>query len=88
MSSADFFFQKDVSGILSDCKTEWIQIKLDVLLGLIWAQNVCKGCQQLNIGVYSLVVSFDSEVFDIQRVQDSCVLDFVIFFSDITECWI
>ena len=34
---------------------------------------------------YSLVVSFDSGVFDIQRVRDSCVLDLANFFSDRTE---
>ena len=49
---------------------------------MFWVRIVCKGFQQLNIGVYSLLVSFDSEVFDIQRVQDSCVLDFAnLFFS-------
>ena len=62
-----------MSGILSDCKTDRIQIRLDVLLGLIWVQIVCKGFQQINIGVFSLVVSYDSEIFDIQGVQDSCV---------------
>ena len=32
--------------MLSECQTVWIQIRTDVLLVLIWIQNVCKGYQQ------------------------------------------
>ena len=50
LSSADFFqnqfFRKILSGIRSECQTVWIQIRPDVLSGLIWVQTVCKGHQQ------------------------------------------
>ena len=52
LSSADFFqnqcFWKILSGIFipSECQTVWIQIRPDILSGLIWVQTVCKGCQQ------------------------------------------
>ena len=50
LSSADFFqnklFRKILSGILLECQTVWIQIRPDVLLGLIWVQTVCKSYQQ------------------------------------------
>ena len=48
--SADFFqnqlFWKILSGILSECQTVWIQIRPDILSGLIWVQTVCKDYQQ------------------------------------------
>ena len=44
--SADFFqnqfFQKILSGIPSECQTDWIQIRPDILSGLIWVQSVSK----------------------------------------------
>ena len=33
--------------IPSGCQTAWIQIRLDILSGLIWVQTVCKGYQQM-----------------------------------------
>ena len=36
------FFQKILSGIPSKCQTDWIQIRPDILSGLIWVQTVCK----------------------------------------------
>ena len=39
-----FFFI--LKGIPSECQTVWIQIRSDVLSGLIWIQTVCKGYQQ------------------------------------------
>ena len=51
--SADFFqnqlFRKNLSGILSECQTVWIQIRPIILSGLIWVQTVCKGYQQMTI---------------------------------------
>ena len=32
------------------CQTSWIQIMLDVLLGLVWVQSVCKGYEQTTLG--------------------------------------
>ena len=50
LSSAAFFqnqpFQKILSGSLSECQTVWIQIRPDILSGLIWIQPVRKGYQQ------------------------------------------
>ena len=40
-------FQKNLSGIQSECQTIWIQIRHNVLSGLIWVQTVCKGYQQM-----------------------------------------
>ena len=37
------------SGIPSECQTFWIQIRPDVLPGLIWVQTVCKGYEQTTI---------------------------------------
>ena len=41
------FFKKNLSGIPSECQTVWVQIRPDVLSGLIWVQIVCKGYQQM-----------------------------------------
>ena len=38
---------KHLSGIPSECHTVWIQIRPDVLWGLIRVQTVCKGYQQM-----------------------------------------
>ena len=50
LSSADFlkinFFEKNISGIPSECQTVWIEIRPNILYGLIWFQTVCKGNQQ------------------------------------------
>ena len=39
-------FQKFLTGTLSECQTVWIQIRTNLLSGLIWVQTVCKGYQQ------------------------------------------
>ena len=42
-------YLKILSGIPSECETAWIQIRPDILSGLIWvqtAETVCKGYQQ------------------------------------------
>ena len=41
-----FFFQKDLSGTLSECQTVWIQIRTDIMSILIWVQTVCNCYQQ------------------------------------------
>ena len=38
--------QKILSEILSECQTVWIQIRPDILSGLIWVQIVCNGYKQ------------------------------------------
>ena len=42
------FFQKHLSGIPSECQTVWIQIRPDILSGLICVQTICKGYQQIS----------------------------------------
>ena len=50
LSSADFFenqlFQKFLSGIPPECQIVWIQIRPNILSGLILVQTVCKSYQQ------------------------------------------
>ena len=51
LSSVDFFFfnyffQKNHSGIPSECQTVWIMIRPDILSGLIWVKAVFKAYQQ------------------------------------------
>ena len=41
------FFQKILSGTLSECQTVWTHIRIDILSVLIWVQTVCKGYQQM-----------------------------------------
>ena len=41
-----FILSKVISGSLSEWQTVWIQIKPDVLSGLIWVLTVCKVYQQ------------------------------------------
>ena len=43
------FFEK-ISEIPSECQTDWIQIRPDVLSGLIWVQAVCQSYQQTTLG--------------------------------------
>ena len=42
----NYFFQKILSGALSECQMVWIQIRTDILSVLIWVQTVCKSYQQ------------------------------------------
>ena len=48
------FFRKILSGIPSECQTDWIQMRPDILSGLIWVQSVCKGYEQKTPVVTSL----------------------------------
>ena len=41
--------QKILSGMPSECQTVCIQIRLNVLLGRIWFQTVCKSYQQTTL---------------------------------------
>ena len=42
-------FWKNLLGISSEYQTEWIQVRPDILLGLIWVQTVCKSYQQTTL---------------------------------------
>ena len=39
-------FPNILSGIISGCQTVWIQIRPNILSGLIWVQTVCKDYPQ------------------------------------------
>ena len=60
LSSADFFqnhlFQNILSGISPECQAVWIQIRPDILSGLICIQTVCNGYQQTTLVVKELTV--------------------------------
>ena len=61
MSSADFFkinfFKKNLSEIPLEWQTVWIQIRPDILSGLIWVQTVCKGDQQTALVGKGFIIS-------------------------------
>ena len=44
-----FNFQNILSGITSRCQRDWIQIRPDILSGLIWVQSVCKSYEQTTL---------------------------------------
>ena len=43
------FFEKVFQKITSECQTVWIQIRPDIMSGLIWIQTVCIGYQQTEL---------------------------------------
>ena len=43
------FYKKMISRIPSECQTFWIQIRPNVMSGLIWVQTVCKNYQQTTL---------------------------------------
>ena len=61
LSSANFFqnqpFRKILSGLPSGCQTVWIQIRPDILSGLIWVQTVFKGYQQTTLVSKELILN-------------------------------
>ena len=68
----------------SGCQTVWIQIRPDILSGLIWVQTVCKGYQQITkvapseqrvkynfnnlLILLSKLISFGSNFFNLAKV--------------------
>ena len=63
MLSADFFnlkkinvFEKNLSGIPSESQTVWVQIRPNVMSGLIWIQTACKGYQQTTL--VGMIINF------------------------------
>ena len=65
-----FSKKKKISGIPSKYQTFWLQIRPDILLGLIWVQTVCKGNQQ------TTKVATSGErvnMYQIQRERKTCI---------------
>ena len=55
LSFANFFSTSTFSKnsirnmVSSECQTDWIQIRPDILSGLIWIQSGCKGYEQTTL---------------------------------------
>ena len=64
-------FEKIISGILSECQTDWIQIRPDISSGLIWVQSVCKGYEQMTLVGNELSYAFIS--YDFQTLNYNCL---------------
>ena len=75
LSSADFFqnqlFETLFQELPSECQTVWIQIRPDILSGLIWVETVCKtaciGYQQTTLGGKELrqyPIGSDKQIFN------------------------
>ena len=66
---ADFFknqlFWKILSGIPSECQTDWIQIRPNILLGLIWVQTFRKSYQLTTLEDSINRASFILEMFNV-----------------------
>ena len=77
LSSADFFqnqlFQKILSRMPSECQTDWIQIRLDILSGLVWVHSVCKGYQQTTLVGNELIPLRTRKLLD-----QSCPFSFLL----------
>ena len=54
----------------SECQTVWIQIRPDIMSGLIWVQTICKGYQQMTLGNKGLTSTWYA--FMLSSATDSC----------------
>ena len=70
------FFQKILSGIPSECQIDWIHIRPDIILGLIWVQSVCKGYQQSTQGYKEFIFVLKRSDFDICCIVHLCTSDY------------
>ena len=57
------FFKINFFEIPSEFQTVWIQIRPDILLGLIWVQTVCKHYQQTTLQLMSHDIFFITGAF-------------------------
>ena len=59
----DFFsktnLKKIFSGIATEYQKAWIEIRPDILSGLIMDQTVCKGYQQRTLAEFKLIVNYN-----------------------------
>ena len=70
------FFRKIISEILSECQTDWTQIRPDIISGLIWVQTVCKRYQQMILGdkelkynIYIIIENVQSKKMHVQAAK-------------------
>ena len=82
LSSDDFFKKKKtiLSGITSECQTDLIQIRPDVLSGLIWVQPVYKSYQQTPLGDEKLRCYFTLTL-------KNATLTFSLLWANFNVCW-
>ena len=77
-------FWKILSRISSECQTDWIQIRPDVVSDLIWVQSVCKGYEKMklvykelmccSVRVYAIIISkYATKIVGMQNRQVACV---------------
>ena len=96
--SADFLskstcLRKILSGLSSECQTDWIQIRPDVSSGLIWVQSVCKGYEQTALVMIYIKQPFPSKM--ITRLEDTkrlivkfwCFTPQSTLFQSCLLCW-
>ena len=53
------FFKEENTGLPSECQKVWIQIRPDMLSGLIWVQTICKGYQQTTLVRKGLITGYE-----------------------------
>ena len=72
------------SGIPSECQTDWIQIRPDVLSGLIWVQSVCKCYERTTlVGNKSVCKCYEQTTLvgnELMKHTDSILTEFSIEF--------
>ena len=56
-------FRKILSGIPSECQTDWIKIRPDIMSGLIWVQPICNGYEQTTLVGKELTKAKNKTVF-------------------------
>ena len=66
-------FQKNLLGIPSQCQKNWIQIRPDILLGLICVKLVCKRYEQMIVCLFDLILYVPSTIFHLYRDESSWV---------------
>ena len=67
-------FRKILSEIPFLCQTVWIQIRPDILSGLIWVQTVCKSYQQTTLVDKELRHHLQNFSFQLQGGGDMSLL--------------
>ena len=74
-----FNFHKNLSGIASECQRVWIQIRLNILLGLTWVQTVCRSISrrqkspqsEKELNSLTLYIGYSNESGETLKVQST-----------------
>ena len=69
------FFKINLLKKFFECQIVWIQIRPDILLGLIWVQTVCKSYQQTTLGDKELkTLPIFSSCINVFQLQNFCAI--------------